>query len=75
MVRFHNKRGTTEQWIKQGKQAVKMTRRRVERRRGPAAYVEAVRCILMAIRGPRMVIPDGRTGTHDRSFWVAKAVR
>jgi hypothetical protein len=26
MVRFYNKRGTTEQWIKEGKQAVKMTR-------------------------------------------------
>src|SRR5271169_4148068 len=26
VVRFHNKRGTAEQWIKQGKQAVKMTR-------------------------------------------------
>jgi hypothetical protein len=25
-VRFYNKRGTAEQWIKQGKQAVKMTR-------------------------------------------------
>ena len=26
MVRFYNKRGTAEQWIKDGKQAVKMTR-------------------------------------------------
>ena len=26
VVRFYNKRGTTEQWIKKGKQAVKMTR-------------------------------------------------
>ena len=26
MVRFYNKGGTAEQWIKQGKQAVKMTR-------------------------------------------------
>jgi hypothetical protein len=26
VVRFYNKRGTAEQWIKQGKQAVKMTR-------------------------------------------------
>jgi hypothetical protein len=26
LVRFHNKRGTAEQWIKEGKQAVKMTR-------------------------------------------------
>jgi hypothetical protein len=25
-VRFYNKRGTAEQWIKEGKQAVKMTR-------------------------------------------------
>ena len=26
MVRFYNKRGTAEQWIKEGKQAMKMTR-------------------------------------------------
>ena len=26
MVRFYNKRGTAEQWIKECKQAVKMTR-------------------------------------------------
>jgi hypothetical protein len=26
VVRFDNKRGTAEQWIKEGKQAVKMTR-------------------------------------------------
>jgi Transposase DDE domain group 1 len=26
VVRFYNKRGTAEQWIKGGKQAVKMTR-------------------------------------------------
>jgi Transposase DDE domain group 1 len=26
VVRFYNKRGTDEQWIKEGKQAVKMTR-------------------------------------------------
>ena len=26
VVRFYNKRGTTEQWIREGKQAVKMTR-------------------------------------------------
>ena len=26
VVRLYNKRGTTEQWIKEGKQAVKMTR-------------------------------------------------
>ena len=26
MVRFYNKRGTAEQWSKEGKQAVKMTR-------------------------------------------------
>ena len=26
VVRFYNQRGTAEQWIKEGKQAVKMTR-------------------------------------------------
>jgi len=31
VVRFNNKRGTAEQWIKEGKQAVKMTRLRCHR--------------------------------------------
>jgi hypothetical protein len=31
VVRFYNKRGTAEQWIKEGKQAVKMTRLRCHR--------------------------------------------
>ncbi|MGH9480739.1 MAG: transposase [Terriglobales bacterium] len=31
VVRFHNKQGTAVQWIKQGKQAVKMTRRSCHR--------------------------------------------
>ena len=38
VVRFYNKRGTAEQWIKEGKQAVKMTRllSPVPVERGPA---------------------------------------
>jgi hypothetical protein len=31
VVRFYNKRGTAEQWIKEGKQAVKMTRFSIHR--------------------------------------------
>jgi len=31
VVRFYNQRGTAEQWIKEGKQAVKMTRLRCHR--------------------------------------------
>jgi len=46
VVRFCNKRGTAEQWIKEGKQAVKMPRLRCRRFRsnevrlmlGPLAY-------------------------------------
>jgi hypothetical protein len=34
VVRFYNKRGTAEQWIKEGKQAVKMTRLSCHRFRG-----------------------------------------
>ncbi len=34
VVRFYNKRGTAEQWIKEGKQAVKMTRLSCRRFRG-----------------------------------------
>jgi hypothetical protein len=30
VVRFYNKRGTAEQWIKEGKQAVRMTRLRID---------------------------------------------
>ena len=44
LVRFYNKRGTAEQWIKEGKQAVKLTRlschrfRSNEVRLWPSAY-------------------------------------
>jgi hypothetical protein len=34
VVRFYNKRGTAEQWIKEGKQAVKMTRLRWDEKAG-----------------------------------------
>ena len=34
MVRFYNKRGTAEQWIKEGKHEVKLTRLSCHRFRG-----------------------------------------
>ncbi len=37
MVRFYNRRGTAEQWIKEGKQAVAMTRLSCHRFRANAA--------------------------------------
>jgi len=33
VARFYNKRGTAEQWIKEGKRAVKMTRRQADHAR------------------------------------------
>ena len=45
VVRFYNKRGTAEQWIREGKQAVKMTRLRCHRFRG-----NEVRLWLSAVR-------------------------
>ncbi len=45
VVRFYNKRGTAEQWIKEGKQAVKMTRLSCHRfHRSANMKVESVRC-------------------------------
>ena len=41
VVRFYNKRGTAEQWIKEGKQAVKMTRLSCHRFRASVS-VEAI---------------------------------
>jgi hypothetical protein len=41
VVRFYNKRGTAEQWIKEGKQAVKMTRLSCHRFRPKASPTRA----------------------------------
>ncbi len=41
VVRFYNKRGTAEQWIKEGKQAVKMTRRSCHRFRSNEVSAKA----------------------------------
>jgi hypothetical protein len=59
VVRFYNKRGTAEQWIKEGKQAVKMTRLSCHRFRS-----NAVRLGLSLIAynpgnlGRRLVLPQ-----------------
>jgi hypothetical protein len=60
VVRFYNKRGTAEQWIKEGKQAVKMTRLSCHRFR-----VNEVRLLLSLIAynlgnlWQRLALPTG----------------
>jgi len=59
VVRFYNKRGTAEQWIKEGKQAVKMTRLSFHRFR--SNEVRLALCLLacnLAICGGGWYCPD-----------------
>jgi len=42
VVRFYNKRGTSEQWIKEGKQAVKMTRLSCHRFRSNEVWLSVI---------------------------------
>ena len=67
MVRFCNKRGTAEQWIKDGKQAVKMTRLRGLRFRSKEVRL---RLSLIAYNlgnlWRRVVKTGGRLVTHAR---------
>ena len=66
VVRFYNKRGTAEQWIKEGKQAVKMTGTALtvsemagalqEKKLLPTAPPEAHWCTLLLARRPKSEI-------------------
>ena len=62
VVRFYNKRGTAEQWIKEGKQAVKTTRR--SRHRFGSNAVRPWR---------RPVKIGGRLVKHARYYWLMPA--
>ncbi|MGA9060535.1 MAG: transposase [Terracidiphilus sp.] len=60
VVRFYNKRGTAEQWIKEGKQAVKMTRLSCHRSRSNEVrlWLSVIACNLGNL-WRRLVLPKG----------------
>jgi len=78
VVRFYNKRGTAEQWIKEGKQAVKMTRliviaynlgnlwRRLVLPKGIETWS------LTSLQ-QRLVKTGGRLVKHARYYWLLLA--
>jgi hypothetical protein len=63
VVRFYNKRGTAEQWIKEGKRAVEMTRLSCHRFRSNAVrlWLSLIACNLGNL-GRRLVLPKGIEG-------------
>src|SRR5215470_12408997 len=80
VVRFYNKRGTAEQWIKEGKQAVKMTRLSCHRFR--ANEVRLWRRLVLPARidgwsltslQQRLVKTGGRLIKHARYYWLLLA--
>jgi hypothetical protein len=58
VVRFYSKRGTVEQWIKEGKQAVKMTRQGCHRFRSNEVHLW-LRVLAYNLGNPwrRLVLP------------------
>ena len=62
VVRFYNKRGRAEQWIKEGKQAVKMTRLSCRRFRS-----NQVRLALSLLAGLWLGLPTGRVSNSAMS--------
>ena len=63
VVRFYNKRGTAEQWSKEGKRAVEMTRLSCHRFRSNAVrlWLSQIACNLGNL-GRRLVLPKGIEG-------------
>ena len=59
VVRFYNKRGTAEQWIKEGKQAVKMTRLSCHRFRSNEVRLWLTMPIISATCGDAWYCPRG----------------
>ena len=71
VARFHNKRGTAEQWIKEGKHAVKMTRLSCHRFRSNEVrlWLSAVRqgMLLCIAVGVSRRAKNRSEPTHERS--------
>ena len=70
VVRFYNKRGTDEQWIKGGKQAVKMTRLSCHRFRANEVRLQLS---VLAYNQQRLVKTGGRLVKHARYYWLLLA--
>ena len=66
VVRFYNKRGTDEQWIKGGKQAVKMTRLSCHRFRANEVRLQLS---VLAYNQQLLVKTGGRLVKHARYYW------
>jgi hypothetical protein len=79
VVRFYNKRGTTKQWIKEGKQAVKMTRLSCHRFRSNEvrlwlsviAYNVGNLWRLVLPRGDRRLVVDQLAAHAGEDGWSA----
>ena len=82
-MRFYNKRGTAEQWSKEGKQAVKMTRLSCHRFRSNQVRLGNLWRRLGLPRGienwsltslqQRLVKTGGRLVKHARYYWLLLA--
>ncbi len=85
VVRFYNKRGTAEQWIKEGKQAVKMTRLSCHRIRSiEVRLLSSVIAYNLGTLWRRLVLPkridnwsltslQQRLVKHARYYWLLLA--
>ena len=78
VVRFYNKRGTAEQWIREGTQAVKMTRLSAHRFRSNEMWLwlpnRRDNGSLTSVQ-QRWVKQGGRLITHARYDWLLLAER
>lgn len=79
MVRLYNKRSTAEHWIKEGKQAMKMTRQSCHRFRSNAERDCLQPGEPLAAAGPltslqqHLVKTGGRLVKHARYYWLLLA--
>ena len=82
VVRFYNKRGTAEQWIKEGKQAAHWTRLSCHRFRANEVRLQLWRRLVLPKRvdswsltslQQRLVKTGGRLVKHARYYWLVLA--
>jgi hypothetical protein len=76
VVRFYNKRGTAEQWIKAGKEAVKLTRLSCHRFRANEvrlALPQRIDTWSLTSLQQRLIGTCGRLVKHARYYWLLLA--
>jgi len=69
VVWLYNKGGTAEQWIKEGKQAVKMTRSSCHRFWSNLVLPRRIENCLLTSLQQRLVKTGGRLVKHARYYW------